>query len=391
MMLANHYGRPALTRISRMPTFPHRPSWVEIDLGQLRRNFAVINHDKPKSVGIISVVKDDAYGHGGVQVAQVALEAGARFLAVGTLEEVSHLREAGINAPILLMGSRQPEEMDACLDFGVTVCVGDWENAVNLSQAAARRGVVAPIHFKINTGMNRYGFRYDTAAEKISEIVKMPGLRGEGIFSHFAMSDELDKSFAYLQRMRYLKVLDGIAQAGIHLPFKHHCNSGGFLDLPDAHWDLVRVGILALGVFPSSVCRRLTGIAPVMTVKSRVSAIQDLLPGDKVGYGMRFTAHEPRRIAVLPIGYGDGLPRVRNEGYVLLHGQRAPLVGGVSMDAITVDITDIPQTKLWDEVVIMGQQGGDRITANDLAALKRSVTYDVLTNWRFRLPRIYKD
>ena len=150
---------------------------------------------------------------------------------------------------------------------------------------------------------------------------------------------------------------------------------------------MVRVGILMYGVFPSSVCRRISGIQPVMSVKARIAAIQPLKAGEVVGYGMRYTASAPGRIAVLPIGYGDGFPRVRNEGGALIHGRRAPLIGGIAMDALMVDITDIPQAQMWDEAVIMGKQGGEEITVRDIAKLKNSVTYDVLTNWRLRLRR----
>ena len=169
------------------------------------------------------------------------------------------------------------------------------------------------------------------------------------------------------------------------MKFRHLCNSGGFLDLPQAHFDMVRLGILPLGVFPSSVCRRIPGIEPVMTVKARIVAIQELQPGDTVGYGMRYTAPSPRRIAVLPLGYGDGFPRVRNQGCVLVHGRRAPLVGGVAMDALTVDITDIPAAQLWDEAVIMGRQGEEKSRSMKLPRLKNSVSYDVLAGWRGRL------
>ena len=176
---------------------------------------------------------------------------------------------------------------------------------------------------------------------------------------------------------------------GMSVALRHLCNSGGFLDLPHARFDMVRLGILPLGVFPSSVCRRIPGLQPVMSVKARIAAIQNLGPGDSVGYGMRYTAPNSRRIAVLPLGYGDGFPRVRNQGAVLIHGRRAPLVGGVAMDAITVDVTDIPAAKLWDEAIVMGKQGDDEISVHEVAKLKGSVSYDVLTAWRARLPRVY--
>jgi alanine racemase len=245
------------------------------------------------------------------------------------------------------------------------------------------------VHIKVNTGMNRFGVHWTKAVDLADAILRSPSLFLEGVQSHFAQSDELEKTFANLQISRFRQVLAELDARGIRVPIRHLCNSGGFLDLPHAHFDMVRVGILPLGVFPSAVCRRLEGVRPIMSVKAQVVAIQDLRAGDTVGYGMRYTAQGPRRIAVLPIGYGDGFPRVRNQGWTLIRGQRAPLVGGVAMDAITVDITDIPGVELWDEAVIMGEQGLERITAQDVAQLKGTVTYDVLTNWRGRLPKVY--
>jgi alanine racemase len=205
--------------------------------------------------------------------------------------------------------------------------------------------------------------------------------------THFSQSDEAEKTFANLQFSRFNEILHALDEKKISVPLRHTCNSGGFLDLPHAHLDMVRVGILLYGVFPSQVCRRISGIEPVMSVKAKIAAIQKLKPGEVVGYGMRYTAASERRIAVLPIGYGDGFPRVRNEGGALIRGKRAPIVGGIAMDALMVDITDIPEAQMWDEAVIMGRQGSEEITVRDIAKLKNSVTYDVLTNWRLRLRR----
>jgi len=179
--------------------------------------------------------------------------------------------------------------------------------------------------------------------------------------------------------------------AGIPVRYRHICNSGGFLDLPQAHHDMARIGILPLGVFPSQVCRRIEGIRPVMTVKTRVSGIRTLSPGECVGYGMHYRATESRRIAVLPVGYGDGYPRLRNNGHALIAGRRAPVIGGNAMDATMVDITDIPEAGLWSEVVLMGCQGNEQVTARDVAQWKGTVTYEVLVSWRSRLPRVYLD
>jgi alanine racemase len=258
-----------------------------------------------------------------------------------------------------------------------------------LDQLAQRAGRRVRVHLKINTGMNRYGVRWTEAGALAARITETKGLALEGVLTHFAQSDETDKTFALLQLSRFNEACRDMVARGIEPGLKHLCNSGGFLDLPQAHFDMVRLGILPLGVFPSAVCRRIPGIEPVMSVKARVAAIQTLEPGDCVGYGMRYTAATRRRIAVLPIGYGDGFPRVRNQGCALLCGKRAPLVGGVAMDAITVDITDIPEAQLWDEAVLMGRQGDEEITVNEVAKLKGSVSYDVLVSWRGRLPRLY--
>jgi alanine racemase len=367
--------------------FPPRPAWTEIDLGRLRRNLQLIRQDLPGQVRLLAVVKDEAYGHGAPDVARIALEEGAWGFGLSTLEEAMNLRDAGITAPLLLLGERREAELEWCVAHHLTVCVNEPHTVRALAKIAAGRGEQAPVHVKVNTGMSRYGVRWDEALPLVEQVAATPALRLEGVMTHFAQSDEVDKTFANLQFARFNEVLQGMERRKIQAPLRHACNSGGFLDLPHAHLDMVRPGILLYGVFPSQVCRRIEGIEPVMSVKARIAAIQKVKPGEVVGYGMRYTAASDRRIAILPIGYGDGFPRVRNEGCALIHGRRAPLVGGIAMDALMVDITDIPQAQMWDEAVLMGRQGDDEITVRDIAKLKNSVTYDVLTNWRLRLRR----
>ena len=366
-----------------------RSAWVEIDLRQFKRNYELILQDKPKELQIAAVIKDEAYGHGAQEAARIAIKSGINFLALGTVEEAMALRDRGIKARLLVLGDRHESELPWCIEHDLTCCVSGPDSVAKLADLAARAGKRVPVHLKINTGMNRYGARWTEAVAVAELIASSKALILEGVLSHLAQSDETDKTFALLQSARFHEVLNGMAERGLFVKFRHLCNSGGFLDLPQAHFDMVRVGILAYGVFPSSVCRRIPGIAPVMTVKARIAAIQDLEPGDSVGYGMRYTAPSRRRIAVLPIGYGDGFPRVRNQGCALIHGRRAPLVGGIAMDALTVDITDIPVAQLWDEAVIMGRQGNEEISVHEIAKLKNSVSYDILANWRGRLPRIY--
>jgi alanine racemase len=367
--------------------FPLRPAWVEIDLARLRRNLQLIRRDLPRGVRMMAIVKDEAYGHGALDVARIALEEGAWGFGLSTLEEAMALREAGIAAPLLLLGERQEDELSWCVEHDLTVCLNEANTARALARAAAARGKRVPVHVKINTGMSRYGVRWDEALPLIEQVCEEKFLLLDGVMTHFAQSDETDKTFANLQVSRFDEVLRGLAERGIRVKYRHLCNSGGFLDLPHAHRDLVRIGILMYGIFPSTVCRRIPGIEPVMSVKARVASIQNLRAGEVVGYGMRYTAPAPRRIAVLPIGYGDGFPRVRNLGAALIHGKRAPLVGGIAMDALMVDVTDIPEAQVWDEAVVMGRQGGEEITVHEMAKLKNSVSYDVLTGWRLRLRR----
>lgn len=364
-----------------------RPAWVEIDVAQWRRNWALIRAEMPRELGLIAVVKDDAYGHGMLTAARLALEHGARLLAVPTLAEAVALREADLAAPILLLGPRYPDELALCVHHALTCTIAEAADVAPLARAAERAGQAVAVHLKINTGMNRYGVAPENAVALALAILAEPALRLEGAFSHFAQSDERDKSFAEEQQRRFHDALARLAAAGVRVPLRHLCNSGGYLDLPAAHFDAVRLGILPLGVYPSQVCRRIPDLAPVLSVRARVAAIQSLAPGEHVGYGMRYTAATPRRIAVLPLGYGDGFPRVRNEGHVLLRGRRAPIVGGVSMDALFVDVTDVPGVARGDVATLLGRDGAEEITAHDLAALKRSVSYDLLCAWRARLPR----
>jgi alanine racemase len=367
--------------------FPQRPAWTEIDLGRLRRNLRLIRADLCPQVQLMAVVKDEAYGHGALDVVRIALEEGAMFFGLSTLEEAMALREDGITAPLLLLGERQQAELPWCVEHNLTVCVNEPHTVRELARVAAGRNRRVPVHLKIHTGMSRYGVRWDEAMPLIENICAEESLLLEGVMTHFSQSDESDKGFANLQFSRFNEVLQQMAARGIRVKHRHTCNSGGFLDLPHAHLDMVRVGILLYGVFPSSVCRRIPGIEPVMSVKARIAAIQKLEPGEVVGYGMRYTAPSRRRIAVLPIGYGDGFPRVRNQGGALIHGKHAPLVGGIAMDALMVDVTDIPEARMWDEAVIMGRQGNEEITVHDMAKLKNSVSYDMLTSWRLRLRR----
>ena len=366
-----------------------RSAWVQVDLEQLARNWEILRREVPASVSLMFVAKDNAYGLGAVEAARVALEGHADSLAVFTLGEAQELRDAGITAPILLLGERLADEVPHVLELDLEPCVGSIEMAEAFSRAGRTRGRPVPIHLKVNTGMNRFGFSWRNVDSWGPILKTLPALEFRGALSHFAQSDELDKGFARTQSQRFEGVLERLAALSIQPQWIHHCNSGGVLDLPDAHFNRVRVGLLAQGVYPSEVCRRLEGVLPVLSLRARLTAIQELEIGDTVGYGMRWRAERPSRIGVLSVGYGDGYPRLRNQGQALLHGRRVPIVGGVTMDALMIDLTDVPEAQLGDEAVLLGTQGTDCITVQELARLSGTVTYDVLAGFRARLPRVY--
>lgn len=370
-----------------MSLLGRRSAWVEIDQRQLRKNFAAIAAHKPDNLKILSVVKDQAYGHGAVLVAKEAERIGVSYFAVETTDEAIELRSAGITTPIMLFGEASQAELEVCLAYDLTCFVNDIEQAQYCQKLAQSKQQTLKIQTEIDTGMSRWGVRWTQASALITQLQHYPNLYWEGVMSHFAMSDESDKRFANLQHARFTEVLAELAHDNIAVPLKHMCNTGGYLDLPHAHFDMVRVGILPLGVYPSLVCNQIDGIMPVMSVKAQIMAVRALTPGDSVGYGMHFVADKPMRIAVIPIGYGDGYPRQRNQAEVLIHGQRCRQVGGNAMDAMMVDITHLPQAQLGDEVVLMGQQNEAYIDPRELVQWKQTVCYEILANWRARLPR----
>ncbi|MFQ5676773.1 MAG: alanine racemase, partial [bacterium] len=256
-----------------------RPAWVEIDLAKLGRNFALIKADKPEKLAVLAVVKDQAYGHGAVEVARVALEHGVRYFGVATIDEGLELRREGILAPILVFGERTDDELRASVEHNLTCCINDLGKAQKLASFASGKRI--PIHVEIDTGLSRYGVRWREAPELIESVAKITVVEIEGLMSHFAMSDEADKTFALKQLGRFREVLSKLG-GKVRVKYRHMCNTGGYLDLPDAHFDMVRIGILPLGVYPSKVCRRIDGLQPVMSVKSRIAAIRELASGDVV-------------------------------------------------------------------------------------------------------------
>jgi alanine racemase len=366
-----------------------RPAYVKVNLDAVAHNVRQLKKHLG-GVRLLSVVKADGYGLGAVQTARTILENGADYLGVAMLDEAYELRKAGISAPMLNTGAIFPDQADYVLDLDLEQMVFTLELAQALSSAAVKRRRTVKIHFKIDTGMSRFGVHFSRAAAEIERFMQLPNLQVVGAFTHFPMSDAVDKSFALLQIERIMTVRRALEAKGIHIPLWHTANSGATLDLPQAHFDMVRVGLMNYGYWPSSDVRRPFTLKPAMSVQAKIVAVRDIHRGDTVGYGRKFMAEKDERIAVLPIGYADGYDRGLSKiGQALCRGKRLAVIGGLCMDAAFIKITEQPDIKIGDTVTLMGSDGDDEISPHDIAALIGSVSYEVISRFGRRLPRLY--
>lgn len=369
-----------------------RPAWLEVDLTALRENFAEIKRvagDTP----VVAVVKADAYGHGALPVSRELLAAGASALAVATLGEALELRRAGIEAPIMLLGLLGGDPKAAALavrhDLIVPVC--SYAMAAQLNQAAAAQGKKALVQLVLDSGMGRIGFANTAAA--VDEAVRLAGLGNLqicGMFSHFATADEADKAYAGQQLAQFKAFAAALAAAGVQLPRQHLANSAGLMELADAHLDMVRAGIILYGYYPSNEVRRdILRLRPVMSLKARLTWVKEVPAGTAISYGRTYITPAQAKIATVPVGYADGWSRLQsNNGCVLVGGRRAPIVGRVCMDQFMVDVTGI-DAKAGDEAVLLGEQGAERIDADEIAGRCGTISYEVLSSLLPRLPRRY--
>lgn len=357
---------------------PH--SWVEIDLAALRHNYFQAKERISPQSQILGVVKSDAYGHGMIPVAVELVACGVSFLAVSKHWEAMELRAAGIQLPILTLLGVDPSEMAAAIRYEIRPVIYRADHARMLSETATRMDSTAIVHVKIDTGMGRLGVPSERFEAFLSELLTLPGLKVEGVLSHFAGADESDKTYSDVQLGRFRKALELLSVQGRPV-FGHIANSAGLLDLPRAHLHLARPGIMLYGSPPSLELLRPADLRPVMTFKSKIIQLKDVPAGQPIGYGRTFITSGPGRIATIPVGYDDGYPRLlSNRGRVLVRGTRAPVVGRVSMNMITVDVTHIPDAAEDDEVVLLGAQGDERITAEEIARLCGTISYEIYCN-----------
>ena len=363
-----------------------------IDLDALEYNIKSIRKKTPEGTGIIGVIKADAYGHGSVEVAQVLLENGADWFAVAVVDEGLNLRKHGINAPILLLGYTPELRFEDVINNGFIQTMYSYEMAEKLSKTAVRLGKTAVVHIKIDTGMGRIGYRVnDEAADEIVRISKLPGIEVNGMFTHFAASDEADKAYTNMQFERFMKMDKMLKDRGLNIPIRHAANSAAIMDIDSMMLNMVRPGIILYGAYPSDeVIKENLDLRPVMSIKTHVSFVKEVEKGDCISYGRTYTAPDKRKIATIPVGYADGFIRAyAKEGKVLIKGKFAPIVGRICMDQFMVDVTDINDVKINDEVVLMGTQGENSITADDIAKALNTINYEVFCTLSKRVPRQY--
>jgi len=373
--------------------------WAEIDLNAIAHNVREIRRITDPKAGLMVAVKANAYGHGIIEVARQALKSGADALGVARINEGIRLRKAGIDAPVLVFGYTVPSEAARLYEFDLIQTVYSYETARMISDTASSLDIKINIHLKIDTGMGRLGLLpdsrratpADSAVEEVKSIAGLSNLKLEGIFTHFATADWSDKSYAEKQFQIFLNFLDQLHKAGIKFSVKHAANSGAIIDMPKTHLDMVRAGISIYGLYPSDeIDKSRIKLLPAMSLKVRIIHLKKVPAGFMVSYGITHETKNPTTIATIPAGYGDGLSRLMSSnGYMLVHGQRAPIIGRVCMDLIMIDVGHIPEAKIEDEVVVFGRQGSASISADEIARLTDTINYEVVTRISDRVPRVY--
>jgi len=374
------------------------PIYAEIDLAAFRHNISEIRRITSPDAEIMAVIKADAYGHGVVDIAKEALASGIKFFAVARMNEAAVLRNAGIDSPILLFDDSRSYGADKYIDLDIRASVNSIEDAEYFSSSAAGCGKKLKIHIKIDTGMGRLGFLADgltsgsggsLLSEQIKKISQLPDIEIEGIYSHFANADTKDKTHAKQQLTMFKKLTDELNTLPGRRPILHMANSAAIMEIPDSHFDMVRPGIILYGLYPSDeVNRSIIDLKPVMSLKSHIVHLKTVGPGFRVSYGSTFITDRNTLIATVPAGYADGISRLlSSNGHMLVRGKRAPIIGRVCMDLTMIDVTGIEGVSIHDEVVIIGRQGGEEISADELAARTGTINYEIVTSLAPRVPK----
>jgi alanine racemase len=373
------------------PVFPPgRPTLCAIDHEALRSNLRQIRDRVGSRIKILCMVKANGYGHGAAEISQALVGAGADAFGVATLEEALQLREAGIQALLIVLAGVFPDQLDTFLEYKLTPVVHDLVSLRALDRESSRRQVQLKVHLKVDTGMGRLGFLAAEADQWIGAIKQAKSLHIQGVFSHFSHAESVQGDYTQKQLQIFKRVLGQIRSASVVPDLVHLANSAATITLPAAYFDMVRPGLMLYGVYPSPNMKEQISLKPVLSWKSKILQLKNVPSGTSVSYGQTYVTQRESLIATLPIGYADGYPRLlSNRGEALVRGQRARIAGRVCMDLTMIDVTDIRNVRQGDEVVLLGRQGAAEISADEIAAWANTISYEILTSIGARVPRIH--
>lgn len=369
----------------------YRPTRAEIDLSALEHNFRQVKRRIDAKVKILVAVKANAYGHGMLDVSRRLIDLDVDYLGVATTDEAIQLRRAKVTAPILLFAAILPCEVKAIIDYKITLSISSLEIAHKLNREAKIKRRRIKVHVKIDTGMGRLGIWHKEAISFIIKLTKFKNLEIEGIYTHFASADEEDSAYTFLQITSFQNLIGDLERERIDIPLKHAANSMGLLRFKECHFNLVRPGLIVYGLYPRRDTQRDIRLKPVLSFKTKVVSLKKIARGRTVSYGRTYVASQDTVIAILPVGYGDGYSRLlSNKAEVLIRGKRGGVVGAICMDQTIVNVTQIPGVKVGDSVVLIGKQGKETITAEELASLSDTISYEIVSCISPRVPRTYK-
>ncbi|WP_017305159.1 alanine racemase [Spirulina subsalsa] len=369
----------------------YQRAWVEINLTTLADNVRQIKRFLKPHTQLMAVIKADGYGHGAVMTAKTALQAGADWFAVATSQEGITLREAGIQAPILVLGAiNSLEEIKAVVQYQLQPTLCSPQQALIFSDTLQQLGHDLPVHLNIDTGMSRLGTAWTEALEFVQFVRQLPHLHLASCYSHFATADDPDPSFMELQHQRFKEAIAQWQQNHLIPPMLHIANSAATLTDSCYHYDLVRVGLAIYGLYPESHLRHKLALNPALAIKARITQVKTIPPQSSVSYGRRFVCDRPLQIAVVGIGYADGVPRaLTNQMDVLLRGRRVPQIGAVTMDQLMLDVSAIPDLQAGEIATLIGRDGSEVITAEEWADKTNTISWEILCGFKQRLPRVY--
>ncbi len=366
------------------------PCWIEVDLDAVRHNVAAVQGLLDPGCQVMAIVKSQAYGHGMMPVARAALDAGVGWLGVSRVREGVQLREGGLECPILLLGPMAEPEIPLVVAGGLRPTVVSEKLAEALSEQAVAQQREVPVHLKLDTGLGRYGASLVDVSHLAHLVSCLPGLRLEGLYSHFATADDEDGSYAASQVDRFHAARYALEGEGLGFSVYHMAASGGALGVSGSQMGMIRLGLALYGLYPAPHLARRVHLRPALSVHSRVARVFPLEPGDSVGYGRTFVADRPGQAVLVPFGYADGLPRSHsNQGYLLINGRRARVIGRVSMDQCVADVSDCGPVRVGDPVVVIGEQGGECISCDEFAERSGTISYEAITSLGYRVPRVY--